>query len=215
MYFILANRLLKRFEYVDIKHVPRLRNQEAYDLAQITSRYKVSKEKLEGLIEVKGKALDTRLSPSNLEITRLGYANEKEFEVLAIDTAVDTDWRSPIINYLRDPTINTERNIKYRVISYILMGNELFKKTPDGILLKCLGESETYLALSSVHIGACGAHQAGHKMKWLLFLLWDMLAHYAQVLHRLRQRMPRVSSPCRYPTCSCKRTPFDYQAMAI
>jgi hypothetical protein len=49
------------------------------------------------------------------------------------------------------------------------MGNELFKKTPEGILLKCLGENKAYLALSSVHSGACGAHQAGHKMKWLLF----------------------------------------------
>lgn len=35
-------------------------------------------------------------------------------------------------------------------------------------MLKCLGESEAYMALSNVHSGACGAHQAGHKMKWLL-----------------------------------------------
>ena len=49
------------------------------------------------------------------------------------------------------------------------MGNKLFKNTPEGILLKWLGESEAYLALSSFHSGACVAHQAGHKMKWLLF----------------------------------------------
>ncbi|XP_050919713.1 uncharacterized protein LOC127137287 [Lathyrus oleraceus] len=82
---------------------------------------------------------------------------------------MDTDWRNPIINYLKDPSIDTERKPKYMALSYVLMGNELFKKTPEGILLKCLGENEEYLALSSVHSGACGAHQAGHKMKWLLF----------------------------------------------
>lgn len=49
------------------------------------------------------------------------------------------------------------------------MGNELFKKTPEGVLLKCLSKPETYLALSSVHSGAYGANQVGHKMKWLLF----------------------------------------------
>ncbi|XP_050896046.1 uncharacterized protein LOC127102751 [Lathyrus oleraceus] len=161
--------LLKKFEYVDIKHVPRIKNQEANDLAQIASGYRISKEKLEELVKVRGKAMYARLSPTDLESTQLGYANKEEFEVLAIHTLIDTDWRNPIINYLKDPSKDTERKTKYRALSYILIGNELFKKTPEGVLLKCLGESEAYLALSSVHSGACGAHQAGHKMKWLLF----------------------------------------------
>ena len=58
------------------------------------------------------------------------------------------------------------------------MSNELFKKTPEGVLLKCLSETEAYIALSTTHAGACGAHQAGHKMKWLLFrqgLYWPTM----------------------------------------
>ena len=51
----------------------------------------------------------------------------------------------------------------------MLSGNELLKKKPEGVLLKCLGDTEAYLAIYEVHSGACGAHQAGHKMKWLLF----------------------------------------------
>ncbi|XP_050908624.1 uncharacterized protein LOC127122310 [Lathyrus oleraceus] len=181
MYFVIANRLLKKFEYVDIKHVPRIKNQEANDLAQIASGYRISKEKLEELVEVRGKAMAARLSPTDLKSTQLGYANKEEFEVLAIDTLIDTDWRNPIINYLKDPSTDTERKTKYMALSYILIGNELFKKTPEGILLKCLGESEAYLALSSVHSGACGAHQAGHKMKWLLFrygMYWPTMLKY-------------------------------------
>ena len=54
-------------------------------------------------------------------------------------------------------------------MSYVIIGNELMKKTPEGVLLKCLSETEAYLAISDVHSGACGSHQAGHKMKWLLF----------------------------------------------
>ena len=61
MYFVVANRLLRKFEYMDIKHIPRLKNQEANDLAQIASGYKVSKEKLEELVEVRGKVLATKL----------------------------------------------------------------------------------------------------------------------------------------------------------
>jgi hypothetical protein len=40
---------------VDIEHVSRLENQEANDLAQIASGYKMSKEKLTQLIEIKEK----------------------------------------------------------------------------------------------------------------------------------------------------------------
>lgn len=46
----------------------------------------------------------------------------------------------------------------------------MFKKTLEWVLLKSLGETEAYLAISNTHSGACGTHQAGHKMKWLLFL---------------------------------------------
>jgi len=45
----------------------------------------------------------------------------------------------------------------------------LFKKTAEGVLLRCLNENEALVAISSVHSGACGSHQAGHEMKWLMF----------------------------------------------
>ena len=66
MYFVLVNRFLKKFEYVDIKHVPRIKNQEANDLAKIASGYKLSRERLEDLIEIRGKALAKRLAPIDL-----------------------------------------------------------------------------------------------------------------------------------------------------
>lgn len=128
--------------------------------------------------------MSTRLSPKFLEITKLGYADEENFEILAINSLVDEDRRKPIIEYLESPTTSAERNIRYHTLSYILMGNKLFKKTSEGVLLKCLSESEAYLALSNVHSGACEAHQVGHKMKWLLFrqgMYWPtMLKDYIE-----------------------------------
>ena len=90
-------------------------------------------------------------------------------EIFVIDNLSDTDWRKPIVNYLENPSGITDRKIKYKALSYTIIGNELFKKTPEGILLKCLSENEAFLAITNVHSGSCGAHQAGHKMKWLLF----------------------------------------------
>ena len=46
MYFVIVNRLLKNFEKINIRHIPRLENQVANDLAQFASGYKISKEKL-------------------------------------------------------------------------------------------------------------------------------------------------------------------------
>lgn len=156
VYFVIGNRLLRKFDYMNIRHIPRLKNQETNDLAQIASRYKVSKEKLEHLIDVRGRVMATKLSPSDLEMTKLGYADGENFEILAINNLTNTDWRKPIVDYLENPTSSTERKVGYHALSYTLMGNELFKKTPKGILLKCLSESEAYLALSNVHSRASG-----------------------------------------------------------
>lgn len=73
------------------------------------------------------------------------------------------------MEYLENPIENTERKIKNRALSYVCLGNELLKKTLEGVLLKCLRDTKAYLAMFEVHIGMRGAHQAGHKMKWLLF----------------------------------------------
>ncbi|XP_050908940.1 uncharacterized protein LOC127122685 [Lathyrus oleraceus] len=169
MYFVIANRLLRRFEIVSIRHIPRLENQVANALDQIASRYKISKEKLQKVIEVRGRVVSTRLAPLDLETTKLGYADKKSFEILAVDSLTDEDWRKPITKYLQNPTVSTKQKTRYRALSYVLLGIELFRKTPEGVLLKCLSELEAYLAISTVHSGACGAHQVGHKIKWLLF----------------------------------------------
>jgi len=56
------------------------------------------------------------------------------------------------------------------------MGDELFKKTPEGVLLKCLGETDAYMYVSNTPSGAYGTHQAG--IKWILFrqgLYWPTM----------------------------------------
>lgn len=94
-----------------------------------------------------------------------------QYKVLAIDLVSEDDRKKPIINYLGNPTGVTDRKIKYRALSYVIMGNKMLKKTHEGILLKCLGKSEVYLAISEVYKISCSSHQEGHKMKWILFRL--------------------------------------------
>jgi ribonuclease HI len=204
-YFVITFSLLKYFDSYDIQHVPRVENQEANDLAQIASGYKISKERFDELIEIKNKSISNESVINELSMSKhLGaeeHLHEEDFrsqngnlhfdhfvgnlhfdhfvaEIFAIDNLLDSDWRKPIVKYLEDPTGITDRKVKYKALSYTIIGNKLFKKTAEGVLLKCLSENEAYLAVSNVHSGSCGAHQAGHKMKWLLFrqgLYWPSM----------------------------------------
>jgi hypothetical protein len=48
------------------------------------------------------------------------------------------------------------------------MDGELCQRTMDGLMLKCLGEEQSRVAIGEVYEGLCGTHQSVHKMKWAL-----------------------------------------------
>jgi hypothetical protein len=104
--------------------------------------------------------------------------------VLLIESADNKadEWRTPIIDYLRNPSVRTSKNVRRTTFKYVLMSNELYRRTVDDILLKCLGPSDAILAMAEVHEGICGTHQSAPKMKWLLrragFYWPNMIADY-------------------------------------
>jgi hypothetical protein len=53
-------------------------------------------------------------------------------------------------------------------MKYVLIGDDMFYMTLEGLLLECLGPTEANRLLHEVHDGACGSHQSAHKMKWLI-----------------------------------------------
>lgn len=91
---------MEKLDSVEIRFVSRLKIQEANDLAQVTSGYKVSKEKLEELIEVRAKLISTSISsPRMLTSKPMGvegleimkYMESKEYDVLTIDNMSNED----------------------------------------------------------------------------------------------------------------------------
>jgi hypothetical protein len=56
------------------------------------------------------------------------------------DNAVDaTDWRAPIINYMCNPSIGIDKNVRRTSFKYVLVDDELYRRTVDNVLLRCLG----------------------------------------------------------------------------
>lgn len=83
-----------------------------------------------------------------------------------------TDCPHPIIQFLEDPSQKIEWKVKMRVIRYVIIGDKLYKRGFDDLLLRCLGKHEVELTMAEVHRSVCGNHHEGVKMKALI------LRHY-------------------------------------
>jgi transposase InsO family protein len=88
-----------------------------------------------------------------------------DFPVQFLETG---DWRADIFNYLKDLAWGAPKRIRYKAMKYILTGDNMFYRTLERLLLKCLGPTEVNRLLHEVHEGACGTHQSAHKIKWLI-----------------------------------------------
>ena len=86
----------------------------------------------------------------------------------SIIKAKDQDRRVPLISYLRDPGCGAERNIRRLAFKYVLIDDELYRRTAEDLLLKCLDSDQARVTMGEVYEGICGTHQSAPKMKWLL-----------------------------------------------
>ncbi|XP_024164374.1 protein NYNRIN-like [Rosa chinensis] len=81
---------------------------------------------------------------------------------------IEVDWRIPLIAYLKQPDPTADRKIRFLALNYFLRGDELRRRSEDGIDFRCVYGHEAKQLMHEVHSGICGAHQAGPKMRWLL-----------------------------------------------
>ncbi|CAN6712994.1 unnamed protein product [Malus baccata var. baccata] len=118
-----------------------------------------------------GVPIQERIYGVDVEIQRRNLPSilERGFslDIMVLETEIE-DWRSPIIHHLKDPSSPASKKNRQQATKYVLWAKNLLRKTPDGLLLKCLGQEESMRVMAEVHEGVCGAHQAGTKMRWLL-----------------------------------------------
>ena len=80
-------------------------------------------------------------------------------EILSSETMVN-DWRVEIADYLKNPSQKATRKLRYKSTKYVLLDIQLYYKTVDGVLLKCLSQEEARVLIGEVNEGICGAHQS-------------------------------------------------------
>ncbi|GKV35610.1 hypothetical protein SLEP1_g43856 [Rubroshorea leprosula] len=154
-YFATAIQLLEEFDDVSLKHIPRNMNIEANELAQIASGVKMPEGILEKVI-----IIEKHMLPS---IHQRGIT----VEACSLDVT-PTDWRHPMTKQLRNPSSKTSRRMRMQALNYVLLGDVLYRRGQDELLLRYLNLDESCHVMSDVHNGICSAHQAGVKMRWLI-----------------------------------------------
>ncbi|XP_075494140.1 uncharacterized protein LOC142531771 [Primulina tabacum] len=155
-YFTAVSQLLDDFEEVTFKHVPRQDNWEADELAQISSGLRILLELTHKLLLVQKKN-----HPSI-------YQRGIQVDTFDIDVELAGDWIDEIKDALRNPEQNLHYGLKMRILHYVLVEDEMYRKGDDDLLLRCLGFPEAMKVMQHVHEGIYGAHQSGIKMSWLI-----------------------------------------------
>jgi hypothetical protein len=140
--------LTKSFHNIEFIHLPRESNQFADALAKLSSLINIPNNMVEYPITI-----ERRDEPA--------YIN-----------AIDTDtWFQPIIDFKKTGAYppNTDKRAKRALrmlpAQYVIVQNELFKKTPQGDLLICIGKDDGYKIMEMVHDGDCGTHMNA-RMLW-------------------------------------------------
>ncbi|XP_077223450.1 uncharacterized protein LOC143857062 [Tasmannia lanceolata] len=141
---------ISAFEEFQIVQIPRTMNPRADALSKMASS---------GIVE-SGNIFNEILSQPSVE----------EKEILQIGE--EPSWMDPIVRYLRDGTLPSDKKEARRLIAkaahYIFDGQALYKRSFSWPLLKCLQSTAAELAMREVHEGICDDHSSGkvlgHKL---------------------------------------------------
>ncbi|XP_019246569.1 PREDICTED: uncharacterized protein LOC109226231 [Nicotiana attenuata] len=140
------------------KHVPRKENKRADALAALASTLSLPDQTQVVVCQI------WVVPPPN------DYEEEEsktEYPARVLEVEIE-DWRQPLIDYLchgvlpENPRRKTE--IRRRAPRFLYYKNTLYRRSFDGVLLRCFGADESLQALQEAHSGVCGAHQSGPKL---------------------------------------------------
>ncbi|XP_019181979.1 PREDICTED: uncharacterized protein LOC109177133 [Ipomoea nil] len=154
-----AKILMQWLGDVTIEHIPRKENKQADALAALAStiahpaaRVRVCQKWVVPPIFSEDGSVDETVELPTASVYDIGK----------------DDWRQPLIDYLTDGKLPEDPrkrvDIKRRTPRFIYYKETLYRRSFDGIFLRCLGEEEALQAMQEAHSGVCGAHQSGPKL---------------------------------------------------
>ncbi|KAK3006983.1 hypothetical protein RJ639_015832 [Escallonia herrerae] len=88
----------------------------------------------------------------------------EETDAISVRVVEAEDWRQPLIDYLEHgrlpEDIRHKTKIRRRAPRFIYYKDTLFRRSYEGLFLRCLGEEEVDQVIDEADSGVCGAHQS-------------------------------------------------------
>jgi ribonuclease HI len=159
-YYNVAQKLMEKFQQLEVLHVPRSRNAPADALAKLAAALVLpSDQSTQVTVE------ERWLLPAVLELI------PTEYEVNTITTnAVDEhEWLQSFLDYFQHGSLPDDpvkrRQLQRRLPFYVYKAGVLYRRSHgQEILLRCVNRDEPDKILQEMHHGVYGGHQGGAQM---------------------------------------------------
>ena len=157
--------MAEKFSNFYIDHVPRSQNAHADALASLAASLALPAGAMEKVFVYSHELYCPKISPGDYPGSR---GDRRGKETLEVSTAPDLkDWRFPYIDFVlygilpEDTKEAAAIRRKAPKFYYNAISRTLYRRSHDGILLRCLSSKEAQGVLKEAHDGTCGAHQPG------------------------------------------------------
>ena len=167
-----VRKLEKKFEGLELHHIPRLKNQAADDLAKIGSKREAipsnvflehihSPSVQEDPFTDEAPQPKSATDPTEVEIPAVV---DLIMEVLAITP----DWTIPYIAYILRKELPEDeeeaRQIVRRSKAFTVIKGQLYRESATGVGQKCITPEEGQIILDDIHSGTCGHHASSRTI---------------------------------------------------
>nr|AAQ56355.1 putative reverse transcriptase [Oryza sativa Japonica Group] len=99
------------------------------------------------LVTLKHVSREQNVEANDLAKGASGYKPMMKYVKIEVATLTADDWRYDVHHYLQNPSQSASRKLRYRALKYTLLDDELYYRTIDGVLLKCLNADQAKVAI--------------------------------------------------------------------
>ncbi|XP_070029134.1 uncharacterized protein [Nicotiana sylvestris] len=149
-YVVKVQALLARFWEWSITHILREENAQADALANLGSSTEMKGSNSETVVQLMHSVLEVN-SYYEVNMTNLGW-----------------EWRNEIINYLEQGKFledsKASRALQAKAARYSFKRGQLYRKSFQGPLARCLVASKANYVMREVHEGVCGNHSGADSL---------------------------------------------------
>ncbi|XP_034695730.1 uncharacterized protein LOC117921893 [Vitis riparia] len=152
-YHAYLDLLIDGFDVLRYIHLPREENQFVDALATLASMIVIPAG-----VTVRLLLIETRFAPAYYCL------------IGEIKDQIELPWYHDIYQFLSCDTYPESTSTKDRralrqlATRFVICGDALYRRSPDGLLLLCLDRTSTDRVMREVHAGVCGPHMGGHML---------------------------------------------------